>query len=105
MLGLSHVAFLTLSSLAIIVIALGRRHVGLDPLEAERIFELPLREQGPGSVRMFLDDAMQQPVGITGGRSRFFTVLDGRVGHESPGIGLGILELRRVFLYNDQKCG
>ena len=47
---------------------------------------------------MFLDDAMQQPVGITGGRSRFFTVLDGRVGHESPGIGLGILELRRVFL-------
>ena len=46
-LGLSHIAFLTLSGFAIIVMALGRRHVGLDPLEAERIFELPLGQAGP----------------------------------------------------------
>ena len=43
------------------------RHVGLDPLEAERVLQLALGEQGPGGAGVVLHDAPEQGLGLLGG--------------------------------------
>ena len=43
---------------------------------------------------MLVDDAVQKRVGLSAGGGRLVTILDCRVGDESPGIGLGVRELR-----------
>ena len=82
----SGIFFLALAASALSLLRAGWRHVGLDPLEPEGISELPLSKQRPRRLGMFLNDAMQQPFGVAGRGSGLFTILDGRVGYESPGI-------------------
>ena len=74
-----------------------RRHVRLDPLETERIFQFSTSQQSPGGVGMLLDDTLEQFLGLPARRRRPFTVPDCFVRYESPGVRLGILELRRVL--------
>ncbi len=67
-----------------------RRHVRLNPLEAQRVFQLTLGQQSPGCCGMLVDNPAQKRLGLACRRHGFITVKDCLVGNESPRIRLCI---------------
>ncbi len=90
-LGRTHVAVLALRGVGIVLLTRPGRDIPFHPLEAQGILELTLGEQGPGRLRMLVDHAMEQRISLVSGGRGLVTVLNGRVAHEPPRVGPGIL--------------